>query len=150
MEVTKQYRTETGHRLNNYDGKCSHVHGHSYLWEVTVKSEWLDPCGMVIDFKHLKTAMVDVLEPLDHAMVFHIDDPFVKSNTTEELNVLFRATNGAQPRLFIWPVNPTAENFAGWAAAEIQKALYPGITVTRVNVWETVNSCATWSIDDEG
>jgi len=39
MRITKQYRTETAHRLMNYDGKCSHLHGHSYLWEVTAECD---------------------------------------------------------------------------------------------------------------
>jgi len=146
MQVSKQYRTETGHRLNDYDGKCSHLHGHSYLWEVTVDSEHLSDNGMVVDFKDLKKAMVTVLEPLDHAMVLHHADPLVKNHTTTELANVFKATNGANPRLFIWPVNPTAENFADWAAMEIQRLLPIGKTVVQVKVWETVNSCATWDI----
>jgi len=59
---------------------------------------------------------------------------------------VFKATNGANPRLFIWPVNPTAEKFADWAAMEIQRLLPIGKTVVQVKVWETVNSCATWDI----
>lgn len=146
MQVTKQYRTETGHRLNDYDGKCSHLHGHSYLWEVTVDAENLSENGMVIDFSDLKRAMVQVLEPLDHAMILHYKDPLVLDNTPETLQKVFRATNGAHPRLHIWPKNPTAENFADWASMEIQRLLPIGKTVVQVKVWETVNSCATWDI----
>jgi len=146
-KVTKQYRTETGHRLNNYSGKCSHFHGHSYLWEVTVETEHLSDNGMVVDFKDLKTAMVEVLEPLDHAMVLHHEDPVVIDNTTAGLYEIFRATNGENPRLFIWPINPTAENFAAWASLEIQRLLPVGKTVTHVRVWETVNSYATWELE---
>lgn len=145
-KVTKQYRTETGHRLNNYDGKCSHLHGHSYLWEVSVEAPALDGKGMVIDFKDLKKAMVKVLEPLDHAMVLAYDDPLV-TDTGHDIETLFTATNGATPRLFIWPVNPTAENFAAWASHEIQQLLYaaaPSVLITRVRVWETAGSYADW------
>ena len=144
-KVTKQYRTETGHRLDDYDGKCSHLHGHSYLWEVTVQAENLTPNGMVTDFKNLKAAMKEVLEPFDHAMVLSIHDPLVVLRSTTELMELFIATNGANPRLILFPVNPTAENFAAFAADEIQRLIWEtGVTVTRVRVWETVTSFADW------
>jgi len=146
-KVTKQYRTETGHRLSDYNGKCSHFHGHSYLWEVTVEAEHLSNNGMVVDFKDLKKAMVEVLEPLDHAMVLYHLDPIVAEHEQQDLYNIFRATNGANPRLLIWPVNPTAENFALWASLEIQKLLPVSKTVTRVRVWETANSCATWELE---
>ena len=145
-KVTKQYRTETGHRLSNYNGKCSHFHGHSYLWEVTVESEKLSDNGMVVDFKDLKKAMIQVLEPLDHAMVLSLQDPLVLEKTVNDLNDIFVATNGANPRLILWHNNPTAESFAQWAAIEIQTLLPIGVTITKVRVWETVNSFADWEL----
>ena len=143
-KVTKQYRTETGHRLNNYDGKCSHLHGHSYLWEVTTQSTFLNPTGMVLDFKDLKKAMIAVLEPLDHAMVLASDDPLVAGKDPLEVATLFKATNGKEPRMLIWHGNPTAESFANWAAVEIQKLLPVDATVIKVRVWETATSYAEW------
>lgn len=147
ITVTKQYRTETGHRLSNYDGKCSHLHGHSYLWEVTAGAKEMTQNGMIVDFKHLKLAMVQVLEPLDHAMVLYCADPLVE-DLGAHIHSTLRATNGEKPRLFLWPVNPTAENFAAFAAREIQVLLASkGITVQRVRVWETDTSFAEWNHD---
>ncbi len=141
ITVTKQLRTETGHRLTAYDGRCSHLHGHSYLWEVTATAQELSFNGMVLDFKDLKTAMNAVLDPLDHAMVLEKNDPAVEAIANME------ATNGAIQRVHIWPENPTAESFAIFAAGAIQNELAEtDIIITTVRVWETSNSFAEWRL----
>lgn len=142
MYITKVMETETGHRLLNYDGKCSHLHGHSYRWEVTVWAETLDERGMVADFKELKEAMKEVIEPLDHAMVLNERDPALHVLTA------MAATNGQTQRVLGVPFNPTAEHFAAWSARRIQAELPAGVFVVRVRVWETSNSHATWEDED--
>lgn len=141
MKVTKQLRTETGHRLTNYVGRCAHLHGHSYLWEVTASALKLDEKNMVMDFKDLKKAMNTVLDPLDHCMVFSPKDPLLVGRLTppseehmlhnkggqrvlcSKLDVLLASTNGEVPRMIIWHDNPTAESFAKWAMKEIEAEL---------------------------
>lgn len=156
ITVTKQYRTETGHRLTNYNGKCAHLHGHSYLWELTVAdvSRGNLHNSMVVDFKDVKAAMKHVLEPLDHAMVLAPDDPLVlpgRHTSPHEwdghVDVLFRATNGEASRLHVWHDNPTAESFAQWALAEFEQWFgshqsLKHVSVLCVKVWETANSNA--------
>jgi 6-pyruvoyl-tetrahydropterin synthase len=98
---------------------------------------------MILDFKDLKEAMNTVLDPLDHALVLAHDDPLVATRTKDEVLELFKATNGKDPRLFIWPDNPTAESFADYALRVIQAILcHKGITITKVRVWETATSYA--------
>ena len=145
QEVTKQYRTETGHRLHEYDGKCAHLHGHSYLWEVTVVADKTDYLGMVVDFSVLKNAMELTIGVFDHAMVLHEKDP-----AYPELDAM-RASNGKAQRVIAFPWNPTAENFAVYAGARINALLRGdaaheerGVRVARVTVWETATSSATW------
>ena len=133
ITVTKEYRTETAHRLREYNGKCRHLHGHSYLWRVTAVSlTGLDSRGIAVDFKDLKAAMVAVLEPLDHALCLRADDPLAGD---PELS--------GEP-VWLWDENPTAETFATWAARRIQEKLPDGVLVTEVQVWETPTSFATW------
>jgi len=155
LSITKQIRTETGHRLCNYEGRCAHVHGHSYLWEITVEGE-MDDRGMVADFKDLKQIMTEVIDPLDHAFVISPEDPFNKLMAYRShveggcyditLEDIFTATNGEEPRLFVWHENPTAESMAQWAAKEIQRLLPLDIMhVTKVRVWETATSFAEWN-----
>ena len=142
ITVTKQMRTETGHRLMDYDGRCAHLHGHSYLWEVTATAPELSANSMIIDFKDLKRAMKYVLDPFDHAMILHHRDTILPVLQT------FLATNGHAQRVFALLFNPTAENFAAHAAKNIQ-GLLPDITVTSVRVWETATSYAEWRKDDQ-
>jgi len=125
----------------DYDGKCSHLHGHSYLWEVTIKGGLTDN-GMVIDFKDLKKIMEQVIEPYDHALVLRGDDPFVE--------FVPLATNGERQRLILLSENPTAENMALTVGRHIQFELvmrpeHKHLSVTNVRVWETVSSCAECS-----
>lgn len=133
-QVTKQYRTETAHRLLDYDGRCAYIHGHSYLWEVTVESNQLDKQGMVVDFKELKQAMDHTLDPLDHALVLHHQDPLL-------------AQLSGQGRVIRWPKNPTAENYAEGCAQTVQSwfdARDIPVVVVACRCWETATSYATW------
>jgi len=140
--VTKELRTETAHRLTNYNGRCAHLHGHSYLWVVTATSPGMDDKGMVVDFKDLKKAMEEVLDPLDHCLVLAPDDPLVKKNGILGAKHLFVSTNGESPRLRVWHENPTAESFAEWAFNEISALLPENVSLTKVYVWETATSFA--------
>lgn len=143
IRVTKEVVTETAHRLINYDGKCAHIHGHRYIWQVTIEAESREATnnGMVVDFKELKIAMNNFLEPLDHALVLSEVDPLCKRFSRDELIEVFRAPNGEDPRLHIVPFNPTAEKFAGWIVADIVKQL-PRMRVVQVRVYETATSYA--------
>ena len=55
IRVTKLFTFEAAHTLDDYDGACREIHGHSYRLSVTVKGT---PChdeqspknGMVVDF----------------------------------------------------------------------------------------------------
>ena len=139
LTVTKEFKTETAHRLTNYNGRCAHLHGHSYRWVISVASAVLDN-GMVFDFKDLKKIMTRVLDPLDHCLVLAPDDPLLSWDIP--VDQLFQATNGKKPRLKIWHENPTAESFADWAFDAIEEQLHSGVYVTSVTVWETATSYA--------
>lgn len=149
LSVTKQFRTETAHRLAKYSGRCSHLHGHSYMFEVTASSEGLNTLtenGMIVDFKELKVAMHEVLDPWDHALILCEEDPLVKHLPEKELRQLFHSTDGKEPRMFVVSWNPTAENMASYVAQCVNNLLPKHIFVTRVRVWETATSHADWHI----
>ena len=52
--VTRRFEFEAAHRLLGYEGKCKHLHGHSYVAEVTVEGPELGKLGMLVDFGALK------------------------------------------------------------------------------------------------
>lgn len=158
--VTKTMYTETAHRLVDYpQGRCQHLHGHSYKWEVTVAminkdNDGLDSRGMVLDFKDLKQVMMEYIDKYDHALILCKDDPLVEMCSKDPLfskgglGYFLRSTAGKDPRLFVMSFNPTAENLVNFVAKELNDAmLLLGAYVKSVTVWETSSSSATWVSD---
>lgn len=75
--VTKRIEVSGAHCLRlPYESKCTRLHGHNWIIDVTCRREELDENGMVVDFTHIK----DVVMKLDHAFINDI----VKINPTAE------------------------------------------------------------------
>lgn len=68
--VCKDFTFDSAHNLSNYDGKCNHLHGHTYRLQVGVKgirSHAPNTQGLVIDFGKLKSLVnAEVVDVLDH------------------------------------------------------------------------------------
>lgn len=63
--VTKRIEISASHRLElDYPSKCTNLHGHNWIITVHCRAKELDANGMVTDFTHIKTAVMD---RLDHA-----------------------------------------------------------------------------------
>lgn len=155
--ITKTMRTETGHRLVDYPGKCAHLHGHSYKWTVAMECCVLDDLGMVADFSLLKKIMKYHIGVLDHAFIFCERDPLVEGKSWEQIKDLLRATNGNDPRVFIVDFNPTAENLArmvydsiAGSMRTIEINLRPAVQLSYVEVLETETSVCRYSGNKEG
>ena len=87
MQVRKSFRFEAAHVLPHHPGKCSRLHGHSYVLEVAIDGPLQDdgPAeGMVVDFdeidKIVKTAIID---NLDHRSL----NEFMENPTSENILV---------------------------------------------------------------
>ena len=53
--VTKRMEVSGAHALRlPYESKCTRLHGHNWIIEVTCRREELDENGMVVDFHHIK------------------------------------------------------------------------------------------------
>ncbi len=131
FKVTKEIHFCYGHRLMNYDGLCRHPHGHNGRAEFEIASDRLDDRGMVRDFTEIKEAMKDWIDrEIDHRMLLRSDDPAVE--------VLRRL---GEP-VFVMDQNPTAEAIAKLL---FEKAHSLGFPVSRVSVWETQTSFASYS-----
>lgn len=122
VTVTKRFEFEACHYLPHYKGACSRLHGHSYKLEVTVggtviKDETDPKCGMVMDFKDLKSLVKDaVIDKYDH----------------EDLNAFFD--------------NPTAEVMVKQMAVDIIAKLPKGVFLISCKLWETSTSYAEWNV----
>lgn len=128
--ISKSFSFCYGHRLLDDKGKCRHLHGHSVRATFVLKADSLDGRGMVCHFDGLKeTIGAWIANTLDHTMLLSEGDPLVK------------VLKGADERINILPCNPTAENIA---RILFEKACEMGLSVVRVDVWESDTSMASY------
>jgi 6-pyruvoyltetrahydropterin/6-carboxytetrahydropterin synthase len=118
--VTIETHFSAAHYLRNYHGQCENLHGHNWKIEVTVSSDILDKAGMALDFSILKQKTKALLEQLDHRNLNEIE-PFTEINPSSE-NIAYCLFNLLAEKLKDYPVN-----------------------LTRVTVWESQNSKASYS-----
>jgi 6-pyruvoyltetrahydropterin/6-carboxytetrahydropterin synthase len=131
FSVTKRIEFCYGHRLLNYDGVCRHPHGHNAVVEIDLQSQALDTRNMVADFNDIKRIVKGWIDrELDHKMILHKDDPLAA--------VL---KNMGEP-MYLLESNPTAERIAQLI---FDVSREQGLPVSRVTVWETPTSWATYS-----
>jgi len=69
MIITKIFKFDSAHKLNNYKGDCANLHGHTYTLYISVKGE-VNKNGFVLDFKDLKDIVKEkVISKLDHILI---------------------------------------------------------------------------------
>jgi len=134
MTITKEVQFDMGHRLMEYAGPCSRLHGHRYRLVVSVDGVLQgkgSESGMVIDFAKLKATIAEVVGQYDHHTVLQLEDPLSMKVNPERDGVV----------LLHWP--PTAENLAQMFFDMLALRLgLQRITLVRVQLWETPTSMA--------
>lgn len=129
--VTKEFKFDAAHRLNNYVGKCKNIHGHTYKVALVLQGIHLDKRGILCDFGTLKKKFGSYLDDkLDHAtLVNNKDQPLID----------FLNQEGAKH--FIISGNTTAENIAaklyGCATNIFEGSSW---SIISLSVWETATS----------
>ena len=135
MIITKCYKAEAAHRLKySYTKRCHGLHGHSYRFEISLKSDVQDDAQMLMDFTLLTKKIGRFLDTFDHTLLIWEDD--------QELKELGPKLN---PRYMIVPYNTTAE--------QISRHIYfygkqIGLPMHEVVVWETQTAYARFAGDD--
>lgn len=124
-EIGKEFRFEAAHVLPNHAGKCSRLHGHSYVVVVEASGP-VQPAdgsateGMVMDFSDLSRVWKSNVFPL-------IDHQYLNEQMPEDL------------------LPTTAENIATWLL-KLFRVRLPIVTAVKVN--ETATSWARVTVDD--
>lgn len=142
IRLTKEFCFEASHALNNYDGLCRNVHGHSYKLFVTIAGSPNQDCqspkyGMVMDFGDLKKIVQRrIIEVYDHALVLNKDNSFVS------------AAKSMNTKLVLTDFQPTCENMLIHFAQIIGSELPEEVELQELKLHETATSFATWSKDD--
>ena len=129
--VTKRIEFCYGHRLMDYNGVCQHPHGHNAVVEIHIEAATLDGRNMVADFGDIKRIVKGWIDQeLDHKMILRNDDPLVA------------ALQKMGEPVYLLDSNPTAERIAQLI---YDKSREHGLPVSRVTVWETPTSWATYT-----
>lgn len=142
IRITKEFSFEGAHALKDYDGKCRHIHGHSYKLYVTLKgvplSELNHPkSGMILDFTEIKKIVNElIIDPFDHALILRRDAKLVKEIKDAYQNVL------------VVDFQPTCENLTIYFAGLLQENLPGELKLQSVKLFETPTSFVEWVAED--
>ncbi len=158
-EISKTFRFEAGHRVWKQNltygrgaeftkgagvpqNKCVNLHGHSYVLEVVVGSDTLSEQDMVMDFYHVKNALKDLIDEIDHSFIIDKKDPMFES--LKEVAHRFGAL-----KVFAVDFCPTAEALAKFFYDFLEdklreKGLLGEVKVVKVVLWETATSKAEY------
>ncbi|MEM1542191.1 MAG: 6-carboxytetrahydropterin synthase QueD [Ignisphaera sp.] len=74
------------HRIEDHQGPCRNLHGHTYIVDVEVESNSLNEMNMVVDIIVLRKIVRDVIEVLDHT---YLNEVFKDKNVTSELIAVY-------------------------------------------------------------
>lgn len=135
-ELKTQAFFDSAHFLTEYYGKCENLHGHRWRMVVYLEQEELQSEGtmrdMVVDFGVVKECVRRLADELDHT--FLVEEGSLSETTLACLNDEgFRVT--------LLPFRTTAENLAHYA---YERIVAEGFPVSRVDMYETPNNCATY------
>lgn len=137
MIITVKHNFETAHRLPFLGGKCTNLHGHSWLVEWQFR-HLMDADGITMEYGELKkTLRTWVDERLDHGTMLGKKDTLVPV-LTEEKSKLF--VFGVDYLRYPWP---TVEAVAFMLADRATDLV--GMKPAEVRVQETAVNAAIWN-----
>ena len=139
LRITKEFRFEGAHALMDYDGKCRHIHGHSYRLMITVEGvpslrEGDPKIGMIVDFGDLKDIVeTHIVKHFDHALLLRRNAPLA-----EEIS-------GAYQNVLLLDFQPTCEQLTLHFADILKKIITIPNSLYSVRLYETPTSWCEWT-----
>ena len=118
-QVSVEGYFDAAHYLRDYGGKCENLHGHRFKVVVSLKATKLNDIGLAYDFVELKRHLGNAIARFDHTCINDVP-PFDK-------------------------INPSSENMAVTIYDELKGHFSEGVSLARVEVWESPQSCAAYS-----
>lgn len=106
MELRKTYRFEASHILPKHPGKCSRLHGHSWVLHVSVRGPVNSDTGFVMDYGDISKVVKPLVERLDHR---HLGQWPILEEPVPEWEV-----EGLPPDFY-----PTSENLLWWIGDQL-------------------------------
>jgi len=120
-QVSVEQHFDAAHYLRGYHGKCENLHGHRFKVVASLKAVKLDDIGLAYDFVELKRYLGEVLSQFDHTCLNDVP-PFDK-------------------------LNPSSENIAATIYDQLKPGLSGGVLLLGVEIWESPQTCVTYSPD---
>ncbi|HEX75955.1 MAG TPA: 6-carboxytetrahydropterin synthase QueD [Dehalococcoidia bacterium] len=117
--ISVEQHFDAAHYLRDYHGKCESLHGHRFKVVVSLKATKLDDIGLAYDFVELKRYLSEVLAQFDHTCLNDVP-PFDE-------------------------INPSSENIAVTIYDQLKPCFSGGVSLSSVEVWESPQSCVTYS-----
>lgn len=136
LSLTKTFTFDTAHALENYPGKCRHIHGHTYTLHVTVTGHLRDEKGhpfdgMIIDFTDLKKWVNDaVIKHFDHFLLLREGSELAEMKFPE------------RDRIYLTPYQPSCENMLVDIANRLVNSAPDSIRIRRLKLHETPTAYA--------
>lgn len=131
---------DSAHFLTDYYGKCENLHGHRWHVEVYLRQESLATegtmKGMVLDFGVFKQAVRALADEFDHT--FLVEEGSLAPETV-------RCLEAEGFTLKMLPFRTTSENLA---RCFFERLRAEGLPVSRVDMYETPNNCASYLCDE--
>lgn len=160
MLLRKLFRFEASHVLPKHPGKCSRLHGHSWVLHVETEGQRNTETGFVMDYADMSAAVKPIVEKLDHrhlgAWCVYLKDR-TKIEDSSKSNMLLAEIWGMEEKPFAeyfdnWRVPnmspsfyPTSENLLYWIGEQLAKAQF---TWSKVALEETCTSYAELKLDE--
>lgn len=139
LSLTKVFHFETGHALNEYEGACKNIHGHSYELRVSVATsnqsdDFLPAPGFIIDFKEIKKIVTQKI-------VDHLDHKLILSKAYLQKHPQFNELEN----LIIWDFEPSAENILLFIKNTLFNEFPEEIKLRKLLLYETKSSFVEWN-----
>jgi 6-pyruvoyltetrahydropterin/6-carboxytetrahydropterin synthase len=139
LSLTKVFHFETGHALNEYEGACKNIHGHSYELRVSVTTsnqsdDFLPAPGFIIDFKEIKKIVTQKI-------VDHLDHKLILSKAYLQKHPQFNELEN----LIIWDFEPSAENILLFIKNTLFNEFPEEIKLRKLLLYETKSSFVEWN-----
>ncbi|MBF0752184.1 MULTISPECIES: 6-carboxytetrahydropterin synthase QueD [Pasteurellaceae] len=139
FKISKEFSFDMAHLLDNHDGKCQNLHGHTYKLQVEITGDLHEngaKKAMVMDFSDLKnTVKKAILDPMDHA--------FIYDQTSERESKIAALLQELNSKTFAVPFRTTAEEMARFIFNRLKYD--EKLAVSAIRLWETPTSFCEYS-----
>jgi len=127
MLLRKTFRFEASHILPKHPGKCSRLHGHSWVLNVFVEGQVDKETGFVMDYADISAAVKPLVDALDHTHLGTIE---------------FDVKPSWQATGIPWDFYPTSENLLLWIGDQLLRYNDMGLEWSKLALEETCTSYA--------